>query len=60
MYTILIMKRVNYHLTEEQISRLQSLSGDTGLTVAEIIRRAVDEYLDRKEKKLREEGAKKK
>jgi predicted DNA-binding protein len=42
------MKRVNYHLTEEQINRLQSLSGKTGLTVAEIIRRAVDEYLDRR------------
>ena len=42
------MKRVNYHLTEEQIGRLQSLSGKTGLTVAEIIRRAVDEYLDRR------------
>ena len=46
MYIILTMKRVNYHLTEEEIDRLQSLSGKTGLTVAEIIRRAVDEYLD--------------
>ena len=43
------MKRVNYHLTEQEIVRLQSLSDKTGLTVAEIIRRAVDEYLDRKE-----------
>ena len=42
------MKRVNYHLTEEEIDRLQSLSGKTGLTVAEIIRRAVDEYLDKR------------
>ncbi len=40
------MKRVNYHLTEEEIGRLQFLSGKTGLTVAEIIRRAIDEYLD--------------
>jgi len=48
VYIILTMKRVNYHLTEEQIGRLQSLSGKTGLTVAEIIRRAVDEYLDRR------------
>jgi hypothetical protein len=45
---ILTMKRVNYHLTEAQIDRLQSLSGETGLTVAEIIRRAVDEYLGKK------------
>jgi hypothetical protein len=48
MYIILTMKRVNYHLTEEQIGRLQFLSGKTGLSVAEIIRRAVDEYLDRR------------
>ena len=46
MYKILIMKRVNYHLTEEEIARLQYLSNETGLAVADIIRRAVDEYLD--------------
>jgi predicted DNA-binding protein len=54
------MKRVNYHLTDVQIMRLQGLSTKTGLAVAEIIRRAVDEYLDRKEKKMREEGSKNK
>jgi predicted DNA-binding protein len=50
------MKRVNYHLTEEEIARLQSLSVKTGLTVAEIIRRAVDEYLDRREVSINLEG----
>ena len=59
VYDIHTMKRVNYHLTEEQIRRLQSLAERTGLTVAEIIRRAVDEYLDGKEKKVRGEAAKK-
>ena len=55
------MKRVTYHLTEEQIKRLQALSGKGGLSVAEIIRRSVDEYLDRKERRtLNEEGMKKK
>ena len=38
------MKRVNYHLTEIQIKQLKELSLKTGLTVAEIIRRAIDEY----------------
>ena len=47
MYIIHTMKRVTYHLTEDEIGRLQSFSAETGLTVAEIIRRAVDEYLDR-------------
>jgi hypothetical protein len=48
------MKRVNYHLTEDQIKRLQSLGEITGLSVAETLRRAVDEYLDRKEKRMKE------
>jgi len=48
MYYILTMKRVNYHLTEDEIDRLQSFSDKTGLSVAEVIRRAVDEYLDRR------------
>jgi len=54
MYDIRTMKRVNYHLTEDQIKRLQGLAQKTGLSVAEIIRRAVDEFLDRKEKKMKE------
>ena len=60
MYIILTMKRVNYHLTEEEITKLQAFSNKTGLSVAEIIRRAVDEYLDRKEKQDEGGGTKKK
>ena len=60
MYNIQTMKRVNYHLTEAEITRLQALSNKTGLSVAEIIRRAIDEYLDRKERKnMKKEGKKK-
>jgi len=43
------MKRVNYHLTELQIKWLKDLSKQIGLSVAELIRRAIDEYM-RKEK----------
>jgi hypothetical protein len=39
------MIRVNYHLTTKQLELSRKLSKDTGLTVAELIRRAVDEYL---------------
>jgi len=39
------MKRVNYHLTETQIKQLKAISKKTGLTVAELIRRAIDEFL---------------
>ena len=51
-----IMKRVNYHLTEKQIKRLQACGKETGLTVAEIIRRAVDEYFERKETSKKAKG----
>ncbi len=43
------MKRVNYHLTEKEIKRLQAHAKETGLTVAEIIRRAIDGYFEGKE-----------
>lgn len=46
------MKKVNYHLTEIQIKGLRTLSDATGLSVAEIIRRAVDEYLSKRTDKL--------
>lgn len=39
------MIRVNYHLTEGQAAALRELSRRTGLTVAELIRRAVDDYV---------------
>lgn len=43
-----LMQRVNYHLPESTIKALKKLSEKTGLTVAEIIRRAIDAYLERK------------
>ena len=39
------MERKNIHLTEKQIEKLKRESFSTGLTVAELIRRAVDEFL---------------
>jgi len=39
------MTRVNYHLTKGQVTALKALSRTTGLTVAELIRRAVDQYV---------------
>ena len=41
------MKRVNYHLTDKQIASLQKLAEKTGLSVAELIRRAIDAYLQK-------------
>lgn len=48
------MKPITHHLTEQQIERLRAEADRTGLTVAEIIRRAVDAWLA-KHDKLRKE-----
>ena len=39
------MIRVNTHLTKRQQEKLRQLASKTGLTVAEIIRRAIDAYV---------------
>jgi hypothetical protein len=41
------MVRTNYHLTEKQRKLLRLIADKTGLSVAEIIRRAVDAYIKR-------------
>ncbi len=42
------MERVNFHLTDGEMKGLQALSEITGVKKAEIIRRAIDEYIQRK------------
>lgn len=41
------MKILNLYLTEPQIEKLRALSLKLGLSVAEIIRRAVDAFLEK-------------
>ena len=41
------MKRVAMFFTESQRQRLRALSQKTGLSVSELVRRAVDEFLER-------------
>lgn len=48
---IVRMERVNFHLTMQQIDRLRKLSEREGLSVAELIRRAVDAYLETRDEK---------
>ena len=47
------MKRVNYHLTEKQIEILKKEAKITGLSIAEIIRRALDVYFYEKTKQTK-------
>ncbi|WP_415838235.1 ribbon-helix-helix protein, CopG family [Polaromonas hydrogenivorans] len=42
------MKRTNIYLTEPSVEKLQELSKQTGLSVAELIRRAIDGFLNKK------------
>lgn len=39
------MIRTNHHLTRQQVQALQALAKKTGLSVAELVRRAIDLYL---------------
>lgn len=50
------MQRVNYHLTDGQVAALKAMSERTGLTVAELIRRAIDAYLKRDAREQEREG----
>jgi hypothetical protein len=45
------MKRKNIHLSDKQIEGLKEFSKQTNLKVAELIRRAIDEFLKRNKKK---------
>ena len=47
------MKRTALFLKEEQIEKLQKLCEKTGAPVAELVRRAVDEYLKKRAKELK-------
>jgi len=42
-------KRVGFYLSEIEIKGLKKLSKKTGLSVSELIRRAIDEYLSKQE-----------
>jgi predicted DNA-binding protein len=53
------MKRTNINLGDIQWERLDVLSKQTGLKKSELVRRAVDEYLDREKKKFSRTGRKK-
>jgi predicted DNA-binding protein len=44
-------KRMNFYIAEIQIKRLKSLSKKTGMTASEIVRRGIDEYWEKYERK---------
>jgi predicted DNA-binding protein len=42
-----LMQRTNIYLTENQMKRLKALSKKKGVSVAELIRRVLDEWLEK-------------
>jgi predicted DNA-binding protein len=40
------MERTNIYLTKPQLEKLRKLAIESGLTVAELVRRAIDKYLE--------------
>jgi len=47
------MQRTALFLKEDQLKKLQALSDKTGAPVAELIRRAIDRYLQERAKELK-------
>ena len=45
--------RTNIFLTKTELKKLKSLSRKTGAPVAELVRRAVDEYMEKYENKVK-------
>ncbi len=43
------LKRINTHIGELQFQKLSQLSEQTGISFSELLRRAIDEYLERKQ-----------
>lgn len=43
--------RTNIFLTKTELKKLRALSGKTGAPVAVLVRRAIDEYFEKKERK---------
>jgi len=47
------MKRMNFYLADLQIRRLRAINKKTGLPLSDILRRAIDEYWERFERRGR-------
>ena len=47
------MKRMNFYLADLQIRRLRAINKKTGLPLSDILRRAIDDYWERFEKRGR-------
>lgn len=49
------MKRTSLFLSTKQLEQLRALAQETGLPIAELVRRALDEYIERQKAKKEQE-----
>lgn len=49
MYSVR-MKKINLYVPEPLLASLQKLAAEKGLSLSEVIRRALDHYVERQEK----------
>jgi predicted DNA-binding protein len=47
------MKRTQLHIAFDQIERLKAIAKQKGVSMAELIRRAIEAYLDNEERRAR-------
>jgi hypothetical protein len=52
------MPRVGLYLTEPQVKKLKDISNKTGLAVSDLIRRALDDWLEKFEERERKKRRK--
>ena len=45
------MKKKYTSLTDQEVEKLEKIEGETGLTCSEHIRRAIDEYIEKYDRK---------
>ena len=50
------MKRTQIHLALDQLARLRDLTKSKGVSVAELVRRAIERYLDAEEQRGKTDG----
>lgn len=50
---LMAMKRCNFYLADIQIRRLKAIQNKTGLPLSDILRRAIDEFWERFERKAK-------
>jgi len=48
------MKRINFYLTDKQVAKLKLLSKESGMSVSELVRKAIDSFLKKAKREVGE------